>query len=663
MKKRGQVTIFIVLGIVILASISFVYLVRTDYFKSEFEKERDKVKIPEQLAPVNTFLESCLNSLASDAIKIVGANGGYYSNAPSDLLPRSVVNPFSNSLEVFNGVEIPYWFYESVNGIQTTQIPTKRDMAKGIQTYVDENFYEYCITQLNSFVEQGYSLDLRGFGEENTINIEDTHVEIIYDFPIFVELNEVGILMEKHYADVEINLGQMYDLATKIIETENSEFFLEEKTIDIMSVYDEIPYSEVEFSCDRKVWSKDEVVSNFKEIVRDNIRALKLDGTGFERGRDIYDYFVVDVGSVKNLNAATFYYSEDWPFVVNVQPEENGILTGDAITQNAGGKVGDYLSSVLCINNYHFVYDVKYPVLVTLVDEEGFVFQFASMVIVDNNQPRENLLGIIDYEDEGNLGEAYCGSAITETSVVALDASNMNEIANANVFFKCFTTECNMGKTEYDGLLVSNFPQCMNGLVSASKDGYFRGETILSTNVVSQASVLLEPLYDLDYEIKVIEQDGSIRELLEDEEVVFTLENENAGFSINIEGASGNVALIGGDYLAKSYLIKEAEFELEISEGSAKKCVSVPRGGILGVFFKEEKCFDFDFDETTLDEAVVGGAEFSMRFERYSLDEGDRITFYTVFDKNPSTYEEVKEIHDSIEFNHLLNVFRYPIVN
>jgi hypothetical protein len=351
---------------------------------------------------------------------------------------------------------------------------------------------------------------------------------------------------------------------------------------------------------------------------------------------------------------------EDWPFEVEVYPEEDGILVGDAITQHAGGAAGDFLAGIMCINNYHFIYDVKYPVLVTLVDNEGYVFQFSTMVSIDNNQPRENELGTFEYESEGDLGNAFCGNAIIDTSVAVLDASSMGYVSDADVFFKCFTTECNMGNTESDGLLETKFPQCINGVVRAGKQGYFATEETISTHVASQTTVLIEPIYELNYEIKVIEN-GNVRTADEDEEVVFIFNEESTGYSVNVDGSENSIELIAGDYNVKSYITKNSEFDIEIDGGEVMKCVNVPRSGILGLFFKEEQCFDFNLEDAEMDEVIVGGAEFNFTVDR-SISHSDEIILYTIFNKIPENYDDVYNIQNSILLNAFSEEFRYPIV-
>jgi hypothetical protein len=659
MQKRGQVTIFIILGLVILSSVGFIYLVKNEYFKSEFEKQRDKVIVPEQLKPVSMYLDSCVASLAEEGAKLIGVRGGYYDGLPEDLIPRSVVNPFSNSLIVLEGLEVPYWFYLSANNLPVYQVPSLKIMESEILSYVSDNFYDYCVVELNKFVEQGYEIDIHEQQEDSSVNIKDTHIEIIYSFPIEAELNDVSFLIEKHIVTVEATLGDLYKSAVNIIEKENEEFFLEEKTIDIMSVFDEIPYSEIEFTCKEKTWVKTEVVSKFKQLVSDNIGGLNIEGTNFEGGSDIYDYFVLDINKIKSLDNANFFYSTSWPFVVDVAPEKNGILIADDITNGIAGEIGNFLYGLMCLNTYNFVYDVKYPVLVTLIGDDGFIFQFATQVVVDNNQPRKNTAKTLVFDSEGELGETYCGNGAVESEVVVFDAETMIEVENADVTFKCMATECRLGKTDVYGSFATMFPPCMNGLVTATKEGYYESSETFSTNVASQTTIFVQPKYNVNYNTKIISGDY-VRDLENNENVIFIFDNLDNDFNANAEGSEGEIELIAGDYLVKSYLTKSEDFKVELSGETISKCVEIPRPGLLGLFLKKEECFEVELEDIELEEIIIGGVEFEFNIDNYELSNANSITLYNVFDRMPTQQEDLSQIFENIKTNHLLDSFRYP---
>ncbi|MFC1733401.1 hypothetical protein ACFL6I_24135 [candidate division KSB1 bacterium] len=88
--KRGQITLFIIIGVVILSALGlFLYL------RGQVAEEEEFV--PADIAPIKVFVDKCLEETAKDAILVVSLQGGYY------LAPENSLN--------FLGLKIPYYLY------------------------------------------------------------------------------------------------------------------------------------------------------------------------------------------------------------------------------------------------------------------------------------------------------------------------------------------------------------------------------------------------------------------------------------------------------------------------------------------------------------------------------------------------------------------------
>src|SRR3989344_5928849 len=122
--KRGQVAIFVILAIVIIGGI-IAYLV----FR---EKISTGKKIPQELAPVFDYYQSCIDTETRNAIDLVGTQGGRIVEVV--YAPGSEYAPFSSHLN-FLGVPVPYWYYVSGNVIIREKIPTIQEMQKDIEDY------------------------------------------------------------------------------------------------------------------------------------------------------------------------------------------------------------------------------------------------------------------------------------------------------------------------------------------------------------------------------------------------------------------------------------------------------------------------------------------------------------------------------------------------
>ncbi|NCN22546.1 hypothetical protein GW934_03595, partial [Candidatus Falkowbacteria bacterium] len=158
MQKRGQVTVFIILGIVVLVAIALVFMFRSELVSQDFESEMNSIIVPQQLVPVKQYFDACLIDVAEEGIMVLGEQGGYIK-IPEDITPRFDNNIYSNSLELSKGSDVAYWFYESANGIEEEQIPTKKDMELQLEEYISNNF-QRCFYFVDDFEDEGFEIEL-----------------------------------------------------------------------------------------------------------------------------------------------------------------------------------------------------------------------------------------------------------------------------------------------------------------------------------------------------------------------------------------------------------------------------------------------------------------------------------------------------------------------
>ncbi len=654
MSKRGQVTIYIIVGIVILAVFSMIFFFRNELVRQDFQSELKSVVIPEQIKPVKGYIDECIEDTVVRGARVLGSSGGYLE-VPEDDIPRSVVNEFSNSL-MLGDSEVAYWYYKSANNLDKTQIPTEESMEEDLEEYINENF-DFCLDGLEDYLYEGFDITY-DYEVDSVVNIEDTHIEVRVYAPTDISLGEVGQYYPQHLADVRNNLGKLYKLALDVYEEENENKFLEEKTIDMMVVYEDIPYSDTEFTCNRKTWSKGNVEDNFKEIVSFNLGALRLKGSDYVQTVEDNDYFEVGVSAPSGITT-NFEYVPSWPFGMEVSPSKGELLVGDSITQE-NPDISKYMNLFFCLNNYHFVYDVKYPTLVSLSDEEGFTFQFANMVVIDKNTPRQFEGEILYYDDSGALGEEFCENRINDIEVLVLDASNMAEVSNVDVSYSCMSSSCYLGRTNALGELVDRFPACVNGRIYADKEGYYSVPETLSTDIGSKIGLLIEPYYELDVEVRVIDLiSGEERGMESGEEAIFQLRNLDNGYTTIIVSDS-EATLVAGEYEVTSYLMQEGD-AIKIEGQTFTECYDVPRTGLFGLLgMNKEECFETSTEDSEIEEFVSGGAAFNFDLDHHSLEQGSKIVLYAMRSGTPDDYQGMVGIVESLEGNVNNQNFRYP---
>jgi len=655
MQKRGQVTVFIVVGIVVLAVFAFLFFLRGKLVETSFEDEMNALVVPRQLEPVKTYIDVCLSQKVQEGVNLLGEQGGYIE-LPEDIMPRSYTNPFSNTLEVYDGAEVAYWYYETANGIETQNVPSLQNMQTQLEEYLDNNFKD-CFYDLTTFEEEGFQI-IKPTTVKSEVTINKNNIQVKVISSVYLSLKDVNKNLEKQMVVVNSNLGELYSLAKDIYEKENKDKFLEEKTIDMMVVYDEIPYSTTEFSCERKIWQKSTVIEDMKWIINANIAALRLKPiTSSSYLEPIPEYFKIDVQKSPGISEQ-FQYFTSWPLQVDVSPTKGDILVGDPLTQSVP-EISKFLNLFFCLNNYHFVYDIKYPVLISLSDDTGFTFQFANMVKIDNNKPRKFEGEVSNYETTTEFDSNFCSNAVIPVEVSAYDYEDLSDVSGASILYKCFSTTCYIGETDSNGKLIANFPPCLNGAIIAQRQGYEMSTDLLSTNSQDTITLLLDRHHELDLDLRSISMDDGATRPITNYQTVVQFENLEDGYTTMVTQEDSKITLTSGTYKITAYLLSEEGVQIDLKTDSFVQCIEVPKPGFLGLFFKEEKCFSSELEGDTLTDAIIGGAIFEWDAD---LENANKLTVYIPYNRIPRTQSQMIEIFNDIQTNSANTNFRYPIL-
>src|SRR3989338_4190797 len=77
--KRGQITIFILVGVIILFAIAAVLYITKTSATEQFTAESEPViaTVPQEFQPLNSYTEKCLEDTAVQGLRILGQQGGY----------------------------------------------------------------------------------------------------------------------------------------------------------------------------------------------------------------------------------------------------------------------------------------------------------------------------------------------------------------------------------------------------------------------------------------------------------------------------------------------------------------------------------------------------------------------------------------------------------
>lgn len=556
--KKGQLTVFIIIAIVLVVAIALYFL---------FRGTLGLTQIPANLEPAyNSFL-SCLEDDTLTGISILEAQAGYINQPAIEL--GSHYYPFNSQL-AFLGTSVPYWYYVSGNGVQKEQVPTKEEMEFELKNFI-ENKIRNC--NLRTYYEQGIVISM----EEPTadVTIRSNNVEVSLDMDMTLEKENDTALVKNHNKVVTSNLGTLYDSAREIYDYEQENLFLENYSIDTLRLY--APVDGVEVTCSPKIWSADQVFDDLAVAIEQNTIVL-----GSNLGDGYYKLDVPVDGEIRFIN------DKSWPIRIEIDPSEGNLLMANPVGNQQGlGILG------FCYVPYHFVYNIRYSVMVQ-VEKNGEVFQFPVAVVIEGNKPREPLatsateIGVPD----------LCEYKNTALEVHTFD-SNLVPV-DTDISYECFSESCSIGSTK-NGILKGNFPQCVNGYVVAKADGYEDGSILYSTTSDSgMVNVFLEKSHDLEVQLRV---DGKTY----DENAVIMFTKGNSTRTV-VYPEQKNVKLSQGQYEIQVYIYRNST--LEFPESTQTQCVEIPAGGIGGFLgFTTEKCIDVTIPSQVVSSVLAGGGK------------------------------------------------------
>lgn len=481
MKKRGQITLFIVVGIVILFAVGFVLYVASLQTQSKLFASKE--------SEIQQFIGVCLEETAKEGITRIGVTGGYLDIPQQISLNERSYFSFGTRIEP----KIPLWYYRG-----EPRAPTKEFIGEEISKYVVSNINS-CIGNFDVF-KQKYAISQLGNVTAET-TISDTDVVIKLNYPLELEEKQTGVKtqLDSVARTMDVKLGRMYDMAIDILNTENRKTFFENATMDLLASNKDFPFTLMEFSCTPKIWKKTQLIELAKNMIYYNIQKTTVQGNKMKlfNSDDTYakNNFVLKLNNVYNDIGAAFVYSKSSRLELHVRPNDREVLVS-----NVGRPPGILKIVPFCINTHHFTYDIEYPLLATLRDDSafsntGFVFNFAFPVTINHNAGDKTDFPITMFESPDVSYDFCTTTEETPVDIRVRDAFTFEEIYKANVQYKCVKYSCDLGQTDAKtGIyrLFAKLPSaCTNGLLTATMDGYLDGSTVYDGS--GFAEILIKP--------------------------------------------------------------------------------------------------------------------------------------------------------------------------
>ncbi len=191
MNKRGQVTIFIILGIIIVAIISFVIFFSEEILKRPLEPE--KITLPPKIQNIQNHVQNCLELTAPTGLYVLGLQGGY-------------IIPPDNSLETeFSKIAYGYFQGKDI-------LVKKPKMELEVSDYI--NLFLPLCTDFSEFPE--FTIRTKEINTETSIFENSVSITVNYPLEIISE-TETFKLNQPYFSDFNIRLGLIHNTSKQIV--------------------------------------------------------------------------------------------------------------------------------------------------------------------------------------------------------------------------------------------------------------------------------------------------------------------------------------------------------------------------------------------------------------------------------------------------------------
>lgn len=507
--KRAQMTIFVIIGLVVVLMISIFLFLDT-------EIQLDDVRSPDvytqtydaDIQNIVNDVTFCLQQTSTEAFEILGRSGGFIYQ-DQNLVYNSFVEYQNTALKPFrlSDLKIPYWYNLVDNPacadcrFRTHYLPLEgqNSIASQVERYVQENIVS-CLDDFSRFSDT-YEITHTQPVAEVFFNELDTMIGLDMQVNATNLATRDTISAEKYLTTLDLEFKNIYELAIEILEsTIIRDQALNDFAIEMINLRelqdDSIPPM---FGGEREgiagnIWLRSEVRDHLRDFFSENINMIQIFDSkesqmyfGFDPFLDtIYNKFqyAIDDLPIKQNTRITFNYNPTWPLYLNINPG------GEVIAPRRN----TFSLMFIRVNtlDYNFFYNLAYPVLVTLEHDEsfennGYTFQFAVEGNVRANSDYslqvspEALDKIITHEDLEN-------QRTVPTKIKVLDGYTGLPKQEIDVLYVCLESEIYAGRSDSQGNIETYLPPCVNGFFEPADQINYTSDIIYHTSDIDESN-------------------------------------------------------------------------------------------------------------------------------------------------------------------------------
>ena len=193
MRKRGQATLFVIAGIIILAIVLLIYLFQSNIIQNFWQESISKTTaLSPKTQQIDQFVQSCIKQTGEEALYWTGRQSGYF--IPGE---RTTTE------------EVAYYIYKGKKFS-----PSREILAKELADYMNQEL-QFCTQGFEQFLH----FTIKEKEAQTTVNIQKEKILFTVNYPLTIQTEgEMYNLENFENIVVPVRLGTIHLIAESIVQ-------------------------------------------------------------------------------------------------------------------------------------------------------------------------------------------------------------------------------------------------------------------------------------------------------------------------------------------------------------------------------------------------------------------------------------------------------------
>lgn len=423
MKRTGQVTVFVLLGVVlVLAVASSIYL-----FSGEKTESAGEQSYSGEITPLRNQVRRCAVTLTESRVKDLLGQGGLTDAEIDQRISSATI--IAHELEAIamygdGALTVPYWYHSKDNPdcgqcSTKTQIPPLNgddSLQSKTETYVESNIRS-CLNDFEDF--DGLKIEASTPNAIISFNEKDTQVTMNWPMTITSESSEQSFDVKTVTGKSQLAIKSIYEAAkaaTVRLAAENLPATYIRKLISYNSFDNSIPPVEggVRVGQSNDMWFLQDVKNTLRQDLSSYAGLLKIIGPAdpqpsFKSG-DVAafagDLTLATAEESLNSYDITATHRPSWPITLRINGDRSPLILPETTSVGIS-----FLSFAFTDND--FKYDVSYPLVFEVDDPNSdLTLRFGVEGNIRDSKPYDSIVvepTDTDTESTGDSGSVFAG--------------------------------------------------------------------------------------------------------------------------------------------------------------------------------------------------------------------------------------------------------------